>query len=100
MSAEKIWSRTELSLAKTPRHDGLCSREDTFGTVSCNETAVYVNKWVEQCSPVEKQLLRTLTGELTSDQLAKELKVDISTIYKRTKRFRDKAQRELEEIAP
>ncbi len=49
---------------------------------------------------MEKQLLRTLTGELTPDQLAKELKVDISTIYKRTKLFRVKAQRELQEIAP
>ena len=100
MSTEKIWSRTELSDAKTPRHDGLCSREDTFGIVSCNETAIYVNKWVEQCSPMEKQLLRTLTGELTPGQLAKEFEVNKSTIYKRLENFRAKAQRELQEIAP
>ena len=95
----KIWLKTDLSDAKSHGHDGLCSREDTFEAVSCNERAARVNQWVAERSAEEKEFLQTLTRDLSPDQLAKQLKVSRRTIDRRVQKLRSKASRELQELA-
>ena len=95
----KIWSKIDLFDAKTDGHDGLCSRDDTFDAVSCNERVARVNQWVEECSWEEKELLRTLTRDLSPDQLAEQWKVSRRTIDRRLQSFCRKARWDLKELA-